>query len=250
MTKKHILWTSAGVLLVWALSGYFISMWFGKPDGGGTFGDMFGAINALFSGFAFAGLIYTISVQRQELQEQKKAIEMQTEELSLQRKAIEMQTEELRMQREETARSADQLESQRNLMNLQIAMTTVNELIQSKNKRVEYIRYRINDREEKGLKALTELVKRTMSMKRPISENDPILQNYYNSFFYTLQYIKDLDLDIEQKKILSNLLNLDTSDSEIYILYNAFYINQPKLMLLKEFGFDERNRRLEVKSST
>lgn len=147
MTKKHILWTLAGVLLVWALSGYFISMWFGKPDGGGTFGDMFGAINALFSGLAFAGLIYTITVQKEELIEQRKAIKMQTnelelqvtainmqtEELALQRQAIETQTAELKMQREETTRSADQLEMQRQLMNYQVVLTTVNDLIKLKN---------------------------------------------------------------------------------------------------------------------
>ena len=33
----------------------------------GQFGDVFGAVNALFSGFAFAGLIYTVFLQREEL---------------------------------------------------------------------------------------------------------------------------------------------------------------------------------------
>ena len=44
----------------------------------GTFGDMFGAVNALFSGLAFAGLIYTAMMQREEL-------ELQREELGLTR---------------------------------------------------------------------------------------------------------------------------------------------------------------------
>jgi hypothetical protein len=33
----------------------------------GTFGDMFGAVNALFSGLAFAGIIYTIALQQKEM---------------------------------------------------------------------------------------------------------------------------------------------------------------------------------------
>jgi hypothetical protein len=39
----------------------------------GLFGDQFGAINALFSGLAFAGIILTILLQRRELSESRKA---------------------------------------------------------------------------------------------------------------------------------------------------------------------------------
>ncbi|WP_431090815.1 hypothetical protein [Paenibacillus sp. 8b26] len=248
MRKIYIVLIALGIFGVWAGSGWAINTWI-NASYRGTFGDMFGAVNALFSGLAFAGLIYTISVQRDELQEQKKAIEMQTEELSLQRQAIEMQTEELRMQREETARSADQLESQRNLMNLQIAMTTVNELIKSKNKRIDNIRYQINGQDEKGILALTVLAKRSREMNRPIAKDDAVLQGFYRSFFYTLQYIKELDLDKKQKKVLSNLLNMDTSDTEIYILYTAFANEQHELLLLKEFDFYERYRSIKEKSS-
>ncbi len=207
---------------------------------------MFGAVNALFSGFAFAGLIYTIAIQRQELQEQQRAISMQTEELTLQRKAIGMQNEELRMQREETTRSTDQLESQRKLLNMQISMTTVNELIKMKNKRIEYIGLEINGNVEKGIRALTALVKRHISINRPITEDAPILQSYYNSFFYILQFIKDSDISAEQKKVLGNLLSMDTGDSEIYIIYSAFANDQHKLGILKEFDFLERYRNIQL----
>ncbi len=43
----------------------------------GTFGDKFGAINALFSGLAFAGIIATILLQRRELFLQRKDLEEQ-----------------------------------------------------------------------------------------------------------------------------------------------------------------------------
>jgi hypothetical protein len=36
-------------------------------DNAGQFGDMFGALNTLFTGFAFAGLVYTIILQREEI---------------------------------------------------------------------------------------------------------------------------------------------------------------------------------------
>ena len=40
----------------------------------GQFGDKFGAINALFSGFAFAGIIFTIFLQRRDLAETRDAM--------------------------------------------------------------------------------------------------------------------------------------------------------------------------------
>ncbi len=51
----------------------------------GTFGDKFGAINALFSGLAFAGIIATILLQRRELFLQRKDIEDQNKTFRHQR---------------------------------------------------------------------------------------------------------------------------------------------------------------------
>lgn len=61
----------------WAI----VSKWFGDLQSRGQFGDMFGGLTSLFTGLAFAGLIYTILIQRKELQYQR-------EELSLQRKEM------------------------------------------------------------------------------------------------------------------------------------------------------------------
>ncbi|MDR6554663.1 hypothetical protein [Paenibacillus qinlingensis] len=90
------------VILVWALSGYGINNYYenleekyvkdcivsGKNDclsaresiegKRGTFGDMFGAVNSLFSGLAFAGIIYTIYLQRKELTLQREEIQKST----------------------------------------------------------------------------------------------------------------------------------------------------------------------------
>ncbi len=58
----------------------------------GQFGDTFGALNALFSGLAFAGVIYTILLQRKELkltrEELKKAAEAQTKSEEALRKQV------------------------------------------------------------------------------------------------------------------------------------------------------------------
>lgn len=66
----------------------------------GAFGDMFGAINALFSGLAFAGIIFTILRQREELKLQRKELELTREELSRTASAQEASLEELSRQAE------------------------------------------------------------------------------------------------------------------------------------------------------
>lgn len=55
---------------------------------------MFGAVNALFSGLAFAGVIIALFMQRDDLR-------MQRKELALQRKEIEQTNEELEGQKKE-----------------------------------------------------------------------------------------------------------------------------------------------------
>lgn len=71
-----------GVVFVW----YYISNWIDSHITAGTileqqiaavrgqFGDKFGAVNALFSGLAFAGIIITLLLQRRDLAETRKAM--------------------------------------------------------------------------------------------------------------------------------------------------------------------------------
>jgi hypothetical protein len=76
LTKMIIL-----VLVIWILSAVLIFFGLDNWADRGTFGDLFGAINALFSGFAFAGLIYTIVLQKQDLQLQRHEIAQNRAEL-------------------------------------------------------------------------------------------------------------------------------------------------------------------------
>lgn len=50
----------------------------------GLYGDSYGAINTLFSGFAFAGLIIAILLQREELQLQRKELHESSKALNAQ----------------------------------------------------------------------------------------------------------------------------------------------------------------------
>ncbi|MBG6680744.1 hypothetical protein GHU81_08105 [Pseudomonas aeruginosa] len=74
-------WLIFGIifLIVCVYAGYYIFLYvgyeFAASDGSlagvrsGTFGDAFGALNALFSGLAFSGVLITIILQRKDIRE-------------------------------------------------------------------------------------------------------------------------------------------------------------------------------------
>lgn len=86
-----------GVLIVWALT--FLLFFMSDSEKRGQFGDMFGAVNALFSGLAFAGLIITLILQRRELSLQRDELEQTRDELKNQREEFEKENETLKYQR-------------------------------------------------------------------------------------------------------------------------------------------------------
>lgn len=80
-----------GVIAMWGLSWWGINKFIDEPTNQGTFGDMFGAVNALFSGLAFAGLIATLLYQREELKLQRKELNDQKLEFREQNKTLKRQ---------------------------------------------------------------------------------------------------------------------------------------------------------------
>ena len=74
------------ILALWAGSWWWINQHFQKHDERGTFGDMFGAVNALFSGLAFAGLIITLLYQKEELKLQREELKQTRAELEGQKR--------------------------------------------------------------------------------------------------------------------------------------------------------------------
>lgn len=105
--KKRLVWLRnnllgimlAMVLVLFLANFCLIFLPFDKEQRG-TFGDQFGAVNALFSGLAFAGLIYTIILQRHDLKLQRRDLLYQRRELELTRKEMEDQTAEFEKQNE------------------------------------------------------------------------------------------------------------------------------------------------------
>lgn len=94
--RKLLIWSLTAALIilaVWAGSGYALFYFFPEPDAHGTFGDMFGAVNALFSGWAFLGVIIAIILQKRELEEQRSEIRHAREAHETSALALQRQTE-------------------------------------------------------------------------------------------------------------------------------------------------------------
>ncbi|GGI98179.1 hypothetical protein [Paenibacillus hunanensis] len=222
--EEHKIFKIGGsVLVIWGISFWAINR-FVNSDYRGIFGDMFGAVNALFSGLAFAGLIYTITVQRKEL--------------SLQREAIQMQTKELEAQHIETARSADQLQMQQELLNYQLVLATVNDLLKLKNAAIQ------NINTHNGADQFTNRFKNWVTFNKVFDgENLKNLEQYKETCFLTLHFvitsnlrnkqifklidIVNVNIDATEKKLLTTLA-IHEKDLYIQNLLKVFKIYQEK----------------------
>jgi len=105
---KALFFTALGSWLAYAA---LVAIIFQDLERSGQFGDMFGGINALFSGLALTGVVIAIFYQRSEIK--------------LQRKELELTREEMRCQRKEMAGQKDQLEGQKQILNKQLTTATI-----------------------------------------------------------------------------------------------------------------------------
>jgi hypothetical protein len=85
----------AAVIVLQVLYGVLVFLLGPDMEARGQFGDVFGGINAFFTGLAFAGLIYTILLQRRELELQREELRLTRGELHTSAKAQQEQVSEL-----------------------------------------------------------------------------------------------------------------------------------------------------------
>ncbi|NEU62840.1 putative phage abortive infection protein [Paenibacillus sp. ALJ109b] len=223
-----------GFLVIWCLSGVIIYYAFSDWSDRGTFGDMFGAINALFSAFAFGGLVYTLFIQRYEL--------------SLQRK-------ELEMQRLEVARNGDQLEQQKNVMIQQSFENTFFKMIELHHNLIASM----NDKPYEGRRAIEKLreflydeLKRA-NHKRDLNKTiedflslkGRHIKHYLNNYYCILELIEQHGLNTEEDLRDSNYTRIALSqlseDERFLIFYTLGYKSETRLFLEKFTDISELN---------
>ncbi len=117
--KSHVKPWSVGiiaglaVLVLWLGALVLVPRIYGKPESPGVFGDMFGALNALFTGLALVGVTVTVWMQRVQFLYQLDAHEeserRNTEQLAMTKEQLEIARQEIAMERERIAREAEPL---------------------------------------------------------------------------------------------------------------------------------------------
>lgn len=111
LTLRAILVPLLGVTVVLVLAGLVIYASFGDWTQRGLFGDMFGAVNTLFSGLAFAGVIYAILLQREELRLQRQELKLTRDELKRSAEAQERSARLLQEQLDQAKLEANEAAS-------------------------------------------------------------------------------------------------------------------------------------------
>ncbi|AGH97626.1 putative phage abortive infection protein [Micavibrio aeruginosavorus] len=92
-------WICVAIIFLWSLSWMLIDVSIVSDELRGQFGDKFGAINSLFSGLAFATLIYALFLQMEELRLQRKELELTRDEMRGQKEEFSEQNRTLKQQR-------------------------------------------------------------------------------------------------------------------------------------------------------
>lgn len=201
------------------------------PDKRGTFGDMFGAVNSLFSGLAFAGIIYTIMIQRKEL--------------SLQRK-------ELALQREEIRNATTELAGQKEQMIIQRFEHTFFNLLSMNSNIVTNLRCSFGEIKSQGTEVFMRLHIQAVEAYGTTYNNDE--REAFNSVFkqynYLLShYLKSIDaivdfvhinsiLSEEEKKNYISLLTSQLSQYELlFIFFHGLLNPHPRLDKYSHYNF-------------
>jgi hypothetical protein len=106
ISTRTIVCVAAAVLALWA--GIAFAAYVALPDWEkrGQFGDVFGAVNALFSGLAFSGLILAILLQRDDLDLQRQELTLTRQELARTAEAQIQSEAALRAQADAATRSS------------------------------------------------------------------------------------------------------------------------------------------------
>ena len=207
--SKKIMKIVIGVLVVWALTFFVLLM---PEDKQGIFGDMFGAVNALFSGFAFAGLILTLIMQRKELS-------LQRDELEQTRKEFVEQNKTMKRQRFENTFFNLMSLHQHITDNLEYQCPDGADMFEAKGREVFKKFYFEKDNFDGTLGVKGYLQGKDVDMLFKYADFD-VFNHYFHFFDGILNYITSSDLiESEERYQYAVMLRNTLSDNERYLMF-------------------------------
>lgn len=228
---KIAIYSVIAIIFLWALS--FLCLFF-KSNIRGTLGDMFGPVNALFSGLAFAGLIITLIMQHEELGYQREELKTTNHELSAQRVQFTIQTKTMQIQRFENTLF--------NMLSLQQGIVNSLEFIPTdgadttprcKGRTVFDVFYntkitRFGLRGEDTIWGIKGLIRKEKDVNAYLHVSDiSIFDSYFRHLYRIFKYIDESPLiDDSERYDYSSIVRAQLSEYELLVLfYNALTIN-------------------------
>ncbi len=219
---RHMVYIGVAIFIIWAIvpSGFWLFGTNWSWSERGQSGDMFGSINALFSGWAFAGVICAIVLQKRELKLQRKVLETQNEELELTRKEIKGQKE--------------QLEAQVLTLKRQNFEHSFFQLLDFHNKMVASLSINLNGRQVSGRSCFTFLLSSLDDIRgaysdsginyiwrRFFQEYQPLIGHYFRCLYNIVKFVDQQDIfsDFNDQKRYTNLIRAQLSSNELGLLF-------------------------------
>lgn len=233
----------------------------------GSFGDMYGVVNALFSGLATGGVILAILLQRLDLKIQRQELRNSIEQLELQR-------DEMKLQRQEMRQSTAEIRAQKEILDRQNFEDKFFKLLENHKKNAESVTYRRIDPQHKFTSSgkLAFLNMADVILKHEKVKNKEIrridngivdtyneyfantlnsieLSHYFRNLYFFVQFLDSQDsISNRDKNIYIKILRANLSNYEIFMLaLNGLSVRgkefKPlieKYKLLKNLVFEKR----------
>lgn len=223
LKKLSIVVGSTVVLLVLGYGAFIIYVsWpitFGNVDKAGVFGDSFGVLTALFSGLAFAGIVFTILLQREELKLQRKELRLTREELTRQHSTMKRQIFENTFF--QMLRLHNDIVNAIDLSRSGSGGTTVTsgrDCFVAFYKRI-YNSYNYEKKSNSG-RDESEIIAAAYTTFWEKTQTE--LGHYFRYLYTIFKFVKESEVD--DKRLYSNIIRAQLSDQELLVLfYNCLY---------------------------
>lgn len=211
------------IVLLIGLVGFVLLTWVSTigwlhddPDRG-TFGDMFGPLNALYSGLAFVGLIVAILMQKDELKLQRQELEETRKELKGQREQLEAQNKTLQHQNFENTffqllRLQNEIVNSIDIVSYEGKLLTGRDCFEELHRRLQ--RSFPKTIEPQELNNLEFINQAYLQFYR---KHQAEIGHYFRNLYNTVKFV-DLS-DTPDKRLYTNLIRAQLSSYELVLLF-------------------------------
>ena len=216
-SKVGALYLTIVVILV---LGSWGSTWYLLKDmtNRGTFGDMFGAVNALYSGLAFAGVVFAILLQSKELKLQRKELKYTRDELEGQKIQLEAQNNTLKKQTFENT-FFQLLQLQNDILNSIDLVDENNKITKGRDCfKVFYNRFKkLWGRNIVQFRSGSEIERINITYLAFYDNHQSEFGHYFRSLYNIIKFIDNSS--VKDKRLYTNLVRAQLSSFELSLLF-------------------------------